>query len=281
MSDQPRIEVGENDSQRVHPYDVFQANVFEPPASSEAVVWNISFDSSLDDSLEANGAAQESPKNQAQRLLDEARRTLDEARTQAEHLVEEARRHAEEIEAVAYQAGFEQGEEAGQRLSDQKTESAMRSLHAVLEEIEAQRVQLLRSSEERLIRVAFLIALKLIHRELHQDPSVVFDIVREAISRVQRASRLTLYVSPHDFKFIEGHLDELTALTKQEMRIAVEPDPNIPRGGCKVTSNTGEVDATIDSMIRNLQERLWEVEAIEAEETTGNGAGANGSPMLD
>ncbi|MBN1866129.1 hypothetical protein JW916_02435 [Candidatus Sumerlaeota bacterium] len=239
----------------------FEANVFPPPASSEEPVWDIQFDSSGSDENEPEEESEvERARKEIERQLEMAREALSEANRDAERIVEDARRRSEEIEAVAYQAGFQQGEEAGQRLSDQKTETAMRSLRELLEEIEKQRSEYVQSCEENLVRLALLIALRLIHREIRQDPSVVFDVVREAVTRVRRASRLTVFVSPHDFKFIEGHLDDLTGLTSRETRISIEPDSDIGRGGCRVTSNAGEVDATIDSMIHNIQKRLWEAE---------------------
>ena len=207
-------------------------------------------------------------REEAQAGLKEAKETLaqarerakvvsEDARKSAEAMVEDARRRTEQIEAQAYQAGFEQGEEAGRALSKQKTESVIRSLRQVVEEAAAQRSELLSQSEEDLVKLAFLISLQVLQREIRQDPSVVLDVTRAALKKAKRTSRLILFVSPHDFRFVEEHLDQLRSSSGAGAEIKVEPDPDLARGGCRVQCDCGEVDASIEVMIDNLRKRVW------------------------
>ena len=213
----------------------------------------------------AEGEEPETPEiTEAQRLRQEAedltlraREALANANREAEEVIRRAKSQADKIEAAAYQAGFEQGEEAGKRLSEQKTESVVRRLESVMEEMANQQANLLRDSEEELVKLAYLISLKLIHREIRQDPSVVLDVVKAGIEKLKRASQLTIHVSPHDFRFIEGHIERLTSFTETETEINIEPSDSIARGGCRIKSNTGEVDATIETMVRKLLDRIW------------------------
>jgi flagellar assembly protein FliH len=194
---------------------------------------------------------------QAAQIQTEADHALEQARRQAEEMVARAQVRTDEIEAKAYQAGFEQGEEAGRRLNEQKIESVMRRLEGILEQVTTQCDRLVDEREEELVKLAYLISLQLIHREIQQSPEVVLDVVRAGITRLKRAQRLTIFISPHDFSFIENHLDVIQGWTETGTRITVEPQETVGRGGCLIHSNAGEVDATIATMVRHMFERIW------------------------
>jgi flagellar assembly protein FliH len=196
-------------------------------------------------------------REQAAQIQTEADRVLEQARRQAEEMVSRAQVRTDEIEAKAYQGGFEQGEEAGRRLNEQKIESVMRRLEGILDQVTAQCDRLVDEREEELVKLAYLISLQLIHREIQQDPAVVLDVVRAGITRLKRAQRLTIFVSPHDFSFIENHLDVIQGWTETGTRITVEAQETVGRGGCLIHSNAGEVDATIATMVRRMFERIW------------------------
>ena len=120
-----------------------------------------------------------------------------------------------------------------------------------------QQAQALHDSEQELVKLAVLIALQVVHRELRQDPSVVLDTVRAGIERLRRASRLTLHVSSQDFQFLEEHMEVLRSMAPATTPLSVEPDPTIAQGGCRIVSNTGEVDATVETAVHKLIERVW------------------------
>jgi flagellar assembly protein FliH len=251
----------------VKPFAGFKTNVFEEPDRSppsqvqigeEEMVplrWEPSFD-------ETTMRKEEVLSPLARRTLEAAERhargIVQTAQDQAGVIIEEGRKKAEETEATAYQAGFEQGETAGKQLAEQKIEPVIRGLRSVVENLAGRQEELLQAKEEEFVKGGLLIALQLIHREIRQDPSVVLDVVRAAIRKMQRASRLTIYVSAQDFKFLEDHLELLQTLTESGATVNIEPDASVGRGGCRVVSNTGEIDATIDSMIGQLKSQVWE-----------------------
>lgn len=194
---------------------------------------------------------------EARCLRGEALAARDRTLVEAARRIDEARARADEIEATAYQAGFQQGEEAGKRLGEQKVEAVLRRLQALVDETARQQDQAIHESEQELVKLAILIALQVIHRELQQDPSVILDTVRAGIERLRRASRLTLRVSPQDYPFLEEHMDTLRAMAPSTTPLSVEPDPTIAHGGCRIVCNTGEVDATIETAVHKLIERVW------------------------
>ena len=206
--------------------------------------------------LEKAKALHEKAGAELESAREEAAQIVADAEERAAEIVRQAQRDSETVEARGYQAGFEQGEEAGRRLGDQKIETIVRSLGAMVESFTTHQRDLLVAGQEQMVKLASALALKLIQRELRQDPTVVLDVVREALARVQDAMNLTIHVSPSDFQFIEGHLEEFRRLTEGDAEIVLEPDPEVDRGGCRVKSDCGEVDATLRTMVRAFLDEL-------------------------
>lgn len=187
---------------------------------------------------------------------EKAREIVSRAQERGEEIVDKAKRRGDTIEANAYQAGFGQGEEAGKRLSDQKNDAVVRRLLSTIDEVLAQRDGFLQGQEALLTKLALAIGLQVVHREIQLDPTVVLDIVRKAISRVKNATKLTVCVSPFDFRFIEDHSEEIQTVTDSGTEILIEPDDSVARGGCLIKSDNGVVDAAIDSMVMKMLEKL-------------------------
>ena len=238
------------------PLAVWGAEEVAPPPAG-ALVEDVAEDLSLPFELREARREAKGLRAQARALRDEALAARDRTLAEATRRIEEARARADAIEATAYQAGFHQGEEAGKRLGEQKVDSVLRRLQALVDETARQQTQALHDSEQELVKLAVLIALQVIHRELRQDPSVILDTVRAGIGRLRRASRLTLHVSPQDFQFLEEHMERVRAMVPSTTPFAVEPDPALAPGGCRIVCNTGEVDATIETAVHKLIERVW------------------------
>jgi flagellar assembly protein FliH len=206
----------------------------------------------------------EEAKERAAAIVEKARLASEEAEARAEArataMLEDARRQVEEVEARAYQEGFAQGEEAGRRLGEQKVESVLKSLRSVMEKMVGQRDALLKASEQELVKLAYLIALQIIHREIQQDPNVVVDVVRTALARTHQASEITIQVSPSDFRFLEGQGDLLRDLTGGKANVQIEPSTEVGRGGCRIVSEAGEVEASIERTLELFRKQIWEQE---------------------
>jgi flagellar assembly protein FliH len=203
-------------------------------------------------------ARNQETREAAEALLAEAQKMLESARAESGALLERAHHEVAVIEQQAYQAGFAQGEEAGKTLGEQKIQSVVKNLVAVLENAGREVEALLKANETDVTRAAVELTLQLMHREIQQDPSVVLDMARAALRRVRDCSHLTFQVSSSDAAFLEGHLDEFHNLAGSHVDIQVEVHPDIGRGGCRLLCDSGMVDATIETMVRSFLSQIME-----------------------
>ena len=80
--------------------------------------------------------------------------------------------------------------------------------------------------------------------------------MRFALRGIAASSEITIRLNPKDVDIISTHKPELLRSVDGIKGINLEQDERISRGGCVVDSNYGEVDATIDSLMKDIEDRL-------------------------
>ncbi len=173
----------------------------------------------------------------------EARRILQEAEAQAA-----ATRAAVEGErAKAVREGFEQG----------YLEGAARWAAAVRAAQEGVRSSIERSRED-VLRLALRVAEKILRQRVEARPESTLPMIDEALRSLQSQQqlRVVLRVHPDDRALLEQRrphwLDHFPAIAT----LAVVPDETLERGGCRIESEHGAVDATIATQVRVIERHL-------------------------
>jgi flagellar assembly protein FliH len=178
------------------------------------------------------------------------------ASAQAAEIVEEARRNAELIERQAYEKGYQQGEVAGQEIGRKQFESVIKSLESGHKELEKEKVKILRAMEPDVVALAMAIARKVVHGEIEVNPDVVIQNIRACIDQLANRDKVTVRVNPSDYSHVAAYKDNLAEDAAGVRSLAFEADPSIPRGGAKVETEFGEMDARIDQQLEQLEKTL-------------------------
>lgn len=170
---------------------------------------------------------------EAARLLAEAERTADETR-------ESARRTARELRAAAYAEG---------------QEAALTELNALLLEARERREAALAEVERDVLRLAVRLAEKIIGREIQADPATLADIVSTALRSARQHETLVVRVHPADLPEVQSRRERIDPAGRARFLDFV-PDPQVSRGGCVIQSESGVVDAQLDTQLRALERAL-------------------------
>ena len=129
----------------------------------------------------------------------------------------------------------------------------------ILLEISAARLRTLREDQEHVQRAALAIAGKLVQRELAADPALLAELIEPLVTRVRRAARIGLRVHPDDTAGLESLLDALPQRAELSGVLELIADPALERGDCVVESELGELDARLNTRLRELGRALgWE-----------------------
>lgn len=192
---------------------------------------------------------------------------------------------AEEIDAIQKQAyqeafarGFQEGQQKGymegkQKGYDEGYQQGNQEGHAeglaegrkqggeeltVLQQQYAERFQQLLTAlsapladldeevEHELLLLAVAIAKQVVRRELKTDPGQIVATVKAAAAALPSAARdIILHLHPEDGELLK----EALSLTEQGVQWKILEDPLITHGGCRITSETSAVDATVEKRL--------------------------------
>jgi len=161
-------------------------------------------------------------------------------------------RSPEAIERDAFAIGFAQGERAGLEAGAQRTDAMLRRLAATIDELTSLRRTLLTQSEREMVELAVAIARRIVQREVTIDRELVVTIARVALERLAGTTTATIRLNPQDAAAVRaanGH-------EWSGVRVSVVPDESISRGGCKVESEVGFIDATLDAQLDQIATAL-------------------------
>jgi flagellar assembly protein FliH len=175
--------------------------------------------------------------------------------------IEGYREGFEQGKAEGYEAGHPEGVESGHAeglLSG--AEAAREALQADIERLQnlLQTVQqTVENFEEALAdpvaRLALVVARKVVGTAFDQRPESIVPLVREALqgmSEIQGPIRLEL--NPEDAMLCQTHLAAESAVAQWRF----EPNPDIHRGGCRISNSTLEIDLTLPTRWRRVVESL-------------------------
>lgn len=169
----------------------------------------------------------------AQSIIAAAERRAEELRQRTEAALEEAHRQG-------YQAGFEQGRK-------EAIEQAVR----LLEDAGVVGDRIAREAA----KLALAIASKVIGEHIKTDPQVVQRLAVRALQESIIGDSVTLVVNPDDKPIIEQFRSQLRSVTGG-LDVMVEISAELSRGGCIVKTEFGEVDASLESLLKEIGSRL-------------------------
>ncbi|MCG8025581.1 MAG: flagellar assembly protein FliH [Candidatus Thiodiazotropha endolucinida] len=163
----------------------------------------------------------------------------------------------EQLQKQAYEEGFEKGKQEGfefghkEGLAQGKRDIQHYTAHLnkLLSHFEQPLRDLDDQVEKELLSLVIAIVKQLLRREVKSDPNLIVGVVREALSVLPVSSyNVRLLLHPEDAELIR----EVYALGDNEVGWSLIEDPVINRGGCKVVTDTSQIDGTLESRLTTL-----------------------------
>ena len=155
-------------------------------------------------------------------------------------------------EQEIFAKGFAQGQQAGAAAAQQETAALAKKLAGTLDDLMRVRNEMIRHTEKQMVQLALAVARRVVHREVSIDPNLLVTMMRVALERVSDAARVTVRLNPVDHQSVTSGQAGAPASTQ----VTLTADPRIARGGCRVESEYGEIDAGVDAQIEEIARAL-------------------------
>ncbi|WP_428604795.1 flagellar assembly protein FliH [Sedimenticola sp.] len=180
----------------------------------------------------------------------------------------------EELQKEAYQEGFELGKKEGFAFGhkealekgQQNISQLINQVDALMETLESPLQQLDEQVERELVELVISMVRQLVRREIRMEPSHIIGIVRESLSILPVSSRnIRVQLHPEDARLVR----EIYDMSDREQSWKIIEDPVLARGGCRIVTETSQIDATLESRLAAMITRIMGGERDEDETTQG------------
>lgn len=180
------------------------------------------------------------------------------AQREAEKLLQQAYDRIPAIEKEAYEKGYQHGEQDAQNTWVKAWDEFDTKTKTILNELEELRKNIYRDTEEDLVELSVSIAEKLVCRQLDIEPDTILDIVRAACNQARDCKEVTLYVPAEQLEKMKARQGEIDAQLYKAEHFAIRSDPDIKSGGCRIETEQGCIDASMETVKDQLSKILKE-----------------------
>jgi len=160
----------------------------------------------------------------------------------------------EQLQKEAYREGFEQGKKEGfeyghkEALNEgrEQIRESIRQFESLLDTLDRPLQQLDDQVERELVELVIAMVRQLVRREIKSDPGQIIGVVRESLAILPLSSRhIRVVLHPEDASLVR----EIFDLSDADLGWKIVEDPVLTRGGCRILTETSQVDATLESRL--------------------------------
>ncbi|MFO0752732.1 MAG: FliH/SctL family protein [Thermodesulfovibrionales bacterium] len=171
----------------------------------------------------------------------------EEVRSRIQAMEEEAlARGAEKGHAAGYEKGLQDGEK--------ETRKKLERLEGIIKELENFKNKRMHEVLPALIELSLDVAKKIVQKEVELDRDVILKVARDAVRKVgEGEEQIVVKVNPRDYEVIVGGSETLKEHAGVR-EVVVEALAAISPGGCLIETKTGEIDATVDGKIKEVED---------------------------
>ncbi|MEH6942177.1 flagellar assembly protein FliH [Bacillus sp. JJ722] len=179
-----------------------------------------------------------------------------EIEAEKQHWQEVDRRQLEEdARRIGYEDGCSMGRQQGYEEMHEQIEHAKN----IVELSKNDYKNYLQSSEKTILELSVQIAEKIIDTELKTSKDVILSIVKKVIKEAREYREVRLMIHPNNYENILLQKEELQGIFPKETDFYIFPDDEIDETSCIIESSNGRIDASIDSQLNEVKQKLLEI----------------------
>lgn len=156
------------------------------------------------------------------------------------------------------EAAYARGRQEGLESAENNLETAAQAFASAAAEISRVRESVARNSGKDMLRLVMAISEQIIRREVAADPKVILTIIENALQSSVRTDQYRIRINPADLESVTQQKPLFLASISGLKNLSIETDSEISPGGCRVDSDLGDVDATIETQLETIRQSLSE-----------------------
>ncbi len=155
-----------------------------------------------------------------------------------------------------FTTGFRQGNSQAKIELSSQISQILSSFELVNNMLKASLKQLHEQEERQMLRLVIAIAKKVTQAEVRTNPSIIIDVLRDAMKMLADNRAIKILVNPEDWTIVQENLRSLETKIDYPQNVDVISDFTIEKGGCIIEYDAGSIDSTITSRIDEITRQL-------------------------
>ena len=157
-------------------------------------------------------------------------------------------KNIKKISEDCYKKGFSDGTEF------QKKEAlpALTAVATMTKMIPLIKKEIIKKTEEQIIMLAIAIAEKIINQEVATSKEIILGVLKGALKNIAETDGMKIRLNPQDFHYMMEVKKDFLQSFDGLHNVVLEEDTSIKRGGAIVETMFGEVDARLESQIKEI-----------------------------
>ena len=169
---------------------------------------------------------------------------------------------SEDVLESRIQDAYSRGVEEERKHADDDLSGICCALTGAVSIVSKLRERIVKESEEELLKLAFMVAKKIIRQEIKHDRQIMALLVSEALREFPEHHDIVLCLHPEDYKVISSNRELFLAGAGDQRLITLKSDEAMTLGGCVVESSAGIIDARIEAQLDEIYRNLIEERSI-------------------
>jgi flagellar assembly protein FliH len=174
------------------------------------------------------------------------------AQVEAQRIIAQAEQQATVIENAANERAVSRAKAELEVEHADKYSELRNQLTATIAQVGALDSEINGNLESEVVELALQAARKIVAREVTIDRDIALTLVKVSLAKLHNRVVAEIHLHPEDFAYVRERLDQIDYRGKIEL---VE-DRSISLGGCVIHTETGDIDARIESQFDELAHGL-------------------------
>lgn len=199
-----------------------------------------------------SGMAGETDEERVELAKETAASIVADARAEAERILEEARIEAEQLKQNAFEQGMSEAQTQAQAELDELQESLNNQFLMRSNQLEDEYQEKYSKMEPELVETITTLFEKTIHVISEDNSQMVMDLINNAMRNMDTGNSFLIRVSPEDYPFVVNHQGKIYCAMSKDIQIDIFEDASLTKNQCKIESEFGVYDCSLDIQMGNL-----------------------------
>ena len=144
---------------------------------------------------------------------------------------------------------FQEGLKQGHRDTGEEVKKANDRLAHTLRDLISLKRRLRNEAESDVVKLSLAIAKRILHRELNADPDSIQGVVFAALQKLQNREITHVRICPSALDTVRTALEKAGVL----QAVSIVPDPKLHTGDIIFEKSLGELDASVETQLREIE----------------------------